>query len=120
MPATRKLVAYTLATYASAAGTQVRPGTTELVAATGLTDRCIQGHVRALREDGWIIQTFQASRSGRAGMADEYRLSLPGADPNHRNGGSGGHRNGGSGGSPVDHRNGGSGGSVPLVIAGEW
>lgn len=113
MPPTRKLIAYTLATYANSDGTRVRPGTAELVEVTGLSDRCVQGHVRALRSDGWILQTYQGSRAGRAARADEYRLTLPEPDPDHRNGGSGDpgteHRNGGSGVPPDEHRNGGSG-----------
>ena len=129
MPATRKLIAYTLATYASSDGTRVRPGTVELIAATGLKERCIQGHVRALRDDGWIVLTFQGSRAGRPGMADEYRLTLPPAEPDHRHGDAGAHRHGGAGGPNPDHRhgdaggllgyhrNGGAGGSVATVLA---
>ena len=89
LPTTRKLIAYTLATYANADGTRVWPGTAALMAATGLSDGCVRGHVRALRAAGWIVQTFRGSSAGRGGRADEYRLAMPEVDQEHRQPGAG-------------------------------
>lgn len=77
MPSTRKLVALMAATYASADGTRVRPGISELAEVCGLQERAVRGHLVALRASGWLERTFRGSSQGRRAMADEYRLITP-------------------------------------------
>jgi hypothetical protein len=70
MPATRKLVAYTLATYANANGTNAHPGVARLAADCGIQPRAVKRYVSALRDAGLIFRTFAAPTKGRKGMAD--------------------------------------------------
>ncbi len=76
-PMRLKLVALTLATYADADGTRVRPGVDVLAAVTGQGASTVRRLVAALRESGLIeVVARGGGRSGR-GRATEYRLTLP-------------------------------------------
>jgi hypothetical protein len=72
MPATRKLIAYTLATYANAIGTNAHPGVARLAADCGIQPGAVKRHLGARRDAGLIFRTFAASTKGRKGMADSW------------------------------------------------
>ncbi len=74
---TVKLVAYTLANYASRDGCDVRPGEKLLVKDTQLGVRTVRDALTRLREVGLIYRTFEASATGLADKADEHRLTFP-------------------------------------------
>jgi hypothetical protein len=74
---TVKLVAYTLANYASKDGSNVRPGVALLVKDTELGERTVRDALTLLRNLGLIERTFQASATGLRDKADEYRLTFP-------------------------------------------
>ncbi|MEU4224346.1 hypothetical protein AB0F17_08635 [Nonomuraea sp. NPDC026600] len=74
---TVKLVAYTLANYASGDGGSVRPGVALLVKDTELGDRTVRDALTLLRGLGLIERTFHASLTGLRDKADEYRLTFP-------------------------------------------
>lgn len=74
---TVKLVAYTLANYASKDGSSVRPGVALIVKDTELGDRTVRDALEKLREVGLIERTFHASPTGLRDKADEYRLTFP-------------------------------------------
>lgn len=71
-------IALLLAVHADGSGARVRPGTKRLAAFTGYDVKTIQRAIVRLRNLGLIERVFEASRSGRKGMADEYRLTIPG------------------------------------------
>ncbi|MFE2995041.1 helix-turn-helix domain-containing protein [Nocardia sp. NPDC059246] len=88
LPPTVKLMALTLATYADPDGSRVFPGVEELVAVTCQSLATVKRQMATLRELGLIELVSRASR--RAGLADEYRLTvpanvteLPGLPPDH-------------------------------------
>jgi len=70
-------IALLLAAHADGDGGHVRPGTKRLAAFTGYDVKTIQRSIVKLRNLGLIERVFEASRSGRKGMADEYRLTIP-------------------------------------------
>lgn len=72
------LVASILADFANPDGTRIRPGNERLVAATELADKTVRRALERLREAGLIERVFSGSKSGRKGLADEYRLTIPG------------------------------------------
>ena len=74
---TVKAVAYTLATYGDLDGTSVRPGNEALAADTCTSDKTVRRAVGELRDLGLIERVVHGSARGRAGVADEYRLSIP-------------------------------------------
>ncbi|MEV8638963.1 hypothetical protein AB0395_45645 [Streptosporangium sp. NPDC051023] len=74
---TVKLVAYTLANYASSDGSDVRPGEALLIKDTELGERTVRDALTKLREVGLIVRTFHASATGLRDKADEYRLTFP-------------------------------------------
>ncbi|WP_152990177.1 hypothetical protein [Sphaerimonospora mesophila] len=74
---TVKLVALTLANYASPNGADVRPGEKLLGKDTELGERTIRDALRKLREVGLIYRVFEASAMGLADLADEYQLTFP-------------------------------------------
>lgn len=74
---TVKLVAYTLANYASSNGADVRPGEKLLAKDTELGERTVRDALARLREVGLIHRTFEASTTGLRNMADEHRLTFP-------------------------------------------
>lgn len=72
-----KLVAYTLANYASRNGGDVRPGEKLLIKDTELGERTVRDALTKLREIGLIYRTFETAATGLRDKADEYRLTLP-------------------------------------------
>lgn len=78
-PVALKALALTLATYADAeSGTQVHPGLMRLTDDLGQNERTIRRNLETLEEFGLIKKVTQGSRFGRrAGMASEYRLTVP-------------------------------------------
>jgi len=74
---TVKLVAYTLANYASKDGSSVRPGVALLVKDTELGERTVRDALTLLRNLGLIERTFHASPTGLRDKADVYRLTFP-------------------------------------------
>jgi hypothetical protein len=73
-----KLVALAIATYADKGGDRMYPGVQKLAAVTGLTDRTVRTALRVLRDDLCLLErTYEGSRNGRRGLADEYRLRRP-------------------------------------------
>jgi hypothetical protein len=74
---TVKLVAYTLANYASNDGSSVRPGEALLMKDTELGERTVRDALAKLRDVGLIERTFHASSAGLRDKADVYRLTFP-------------------------------------------
>lgn len=77
LPKLRKLVAFTLATYADPDGTSARPGLTELADACSMPYSTVKAHLKALRDAGWLDRTVRGSSLGRRAMADEHHLTVP-------------------------------------------
>jgi hypothetical protein len=73
---TARLVGYALATFASADGRDVRPGTSRLVVAANLSRSSVLLGLKHLRESGWI-EEVPPTPGGPARKAKEYRLTLP-------------------------------------------
>lgn len=74
---TTKFVALTLATYADADGSRVRPGEARLAAVTELTERAVRNSLKTLRELGLIERVYKGGRHGTYGVATVYRLTIP-------------------------------------------
>jgi DNA-binding transcriptional ArsR family regulator len=68
-----KYVALTMATYANADGTNIRPGEPGLATATGMGRSTVRRHLAVLVEIGLISCT----RRGGGGAAAHYRLTAP-------------------------------------------
>jgi hypothetical protein len=69
-------VAFFLASWANGDdGRRCRPGQAKLCAASGLSERAVRNAVQWLDHAGWITRT--ARRDRRAGLSDEFRLSVP-------------------------------------------
>lgn len=77
MQPTTKLIALLAATYANKDGTNVRPGNALLAAAAGTSDRTVRRALDEARAIGVLHRVSRGSNSGRAHLADVYRLSLP-------------------------------------------
>jgi hypothetical protein len=77
LPSTAKLVAYNAATYADADGAGIFPGNERTVADTGLSLATVKRSYKLLRDVGLLDRVLHASRVGRAGVADEYRMAIP-------------------------------------------
>ncbi len=75
---TVKLVAYTLANYASPNGADVRPGEALVMKDTELGETTVRSAMAMLRDVGLIYRTFEASTTGLRDKADAYRLTFPG------------------------------------------
>lgn len=76
---TTKLVALTVATYASGDGTSAFPGNERLRLTTGLSDKSVRTALATLRDAGLLLRTYEGSRArgGTRGRADEYELVIP-------------------------------------------
>lgn len=72
------LVASILADFADPDGTRIRPGNKNLAAACEVGDKTVRRGLERLRELGLVERVFSGSKSGRKGLADEYRLTIPG------------------------------------------
>jgi len=77
LPRTTKLIAEFMGDFANADGTGVRPGVELLAKMAGVSDRTVKTHLKTLRGTGLIEKT---KHSRALGMADEYRLTVPGPD----------------------------------------
>lgn len=77
LPRTTKLVAEFMGDFANADGTGIRPGVELLAKMAGVSTRTVKTHLKVLRETGLIEKT---KHSRALGMADEYRLTVPGSD----------------------------------------
>lgn len=76
MPATTKLVAFCLATYADRTGTNARPGRKRLAAECGVSRRTVERQLAWLQEKGLLAKTFDGQTAGRRGLASVYRLVI--------------------------------------------
>jgi hypothetical protein len=74
---TVKLVAYTLANYASSNGADVHPGEALVMKDTELGETTVRSAMATLREVGLIYRTFEASTTGLRDKADDYQLTFP-------------------------------------------
>ena len=72
-----KALAFILATYASADGSNVRPGRERLANVAARSPRTITRSLVELRDLGLIERTVEGSNYGRQAMSDEYRLTIP-------------------------------------------
>lgn len=72
-----KLVALMAATYASADGTNVYPGSRRLAADSQLSERTVRACLDHLRERGLIFRLSKGSNFGRQARASVYQLCLP-------------------------------------------
>jgi len=77
LPRTTKLIAGFLGDFANADGTDVRPGIELLADMAGVSDRTVKTHMKVLRDIGLIEKT---KHSRARGLADVYRLTVPGVD----------------------------------------
>lgn len=77
LPRGVKLVAATMAQYASPDGSQVRPGRERVAEETGYSLKQVDRHLKALRDLGLLNRVRMGSRNGRRALADEYRLVIP-------------------------------------------
>lgn len=68
-------VALVLATYANADGTSVRPGVSRVATGAGVSTRTVDRALDRLRSEGYLHKVRNGN--SRAGVADEYRLTLP-------------------------------------------
>lgn len=75
IPKDLKLVAYTLAQFASSGGAHIRPGVPVLAATCRMSTRVAERHLAALRDLGLIMKT--ANGGGRSKQAAAYRLTIP-------------------------------------------
>lgn len=74
IPATGKLVALTLATYADGTGESAHPGAAQLADDTGLSERTIWRWLKHLRHLG-LFEAEHRQGKGWGKRADVYRLS---------------------------------------------
>lgn len=68
-------LAFAVATFANADGTRIHPGVALLADGLGLSARTVDRALSRLRREGYLTKVRQGN--SRAGLADEYRLSLP-------------------------------------------
>jgi hypothetical protein len=77
LPSSAKHVALNAATYADNKGGGVYPGNERTVADTGLSLATVKRAYKLLRDVGLLDRIVEASRVGKRGIADEYRLAIP-------------------------------------------
>jgi hypothetical protein len=77
LPRGVKLVAATMAQYASPDGTQVRPGRERVAEETCYSLKQVDRHLKVLRDLGLLVRVRMGSANGRRALADEYRLVIP-------------------------------------------
>lgn len=68
-------VAFAVATFANADGTSIHPGVALVAAGLGLSARTVDRALSRLKAEGYLTKVREGN--SRAGLADEYRLSLP-------------------------------------------
>lgn len=77
LPRGVKLVAATMAQYASPDGSGVRPGRERVAEETGYSLKQVDRHLKTLRDVGLLKRVRLGSMNGRRKLADEYRLVIP-------------------------------------------
>lgn len=75
MPSGAKFLALMMATYADQNGSRVRPGVERLARVMCMSEPTVKRSLSTLRDLGLIERTKQGNR--HAGLADEYRLTVP-------------------------------------------
>jgi hypothetical protein len=75
MPPGVKFLAFTLASYADADGTHMHPSNARLANVIEKTERTVERGMSWLQSAGFLVVTQAGNR--RAGLANEYRLTLP-------------------------------------------
>lgn len=73
-----KLVGWTAASWADPDGTRIFPGARKLAASTGLAETTVKNALAVIRQAGLFWRYVEGSKHGRGGVADEYRLTVPG------------------------------------------
>lgn len=74
LPPELKLLAFTMGTYASVKGTDVRPGDDRLARVIGCSDRTVRTNRNRLIDHGLLERVNTVRARGRA---DEYALTIP-------------------------------------------
>lgn len=77
MPASNKLLALVLATYADPDGSRVRPGNEVLAAVTGQSERTVKRNLASLRELGLLAIARRGGGRAGVGKTTEYQLTIP-------------------------------------------
>lgn len=77
MPMRLKFTALTLATYADADGSRVKPGPLVLASVTAQGESTVRKHVAALIEYGLLALVSRGGGRGGSGKPSEYRLTAP-------------------------------------------
>ncbi|MGB7363326.1 MAG: helix-turn-helix domain-containing protein [Rhodococcus sp. (in: high G+C Gram-positive bacteria)] len=75
MPPTTKLLALTMATYADADGSRIRPGAERLARVMCVSEPTVKRSLAWLRAHGLVHRAKQGNRWAK--QADEYRLTVP-------------------------------------------
>lgn len=76
IPMAQRAMGAHLFNYAEGDGTDVWPGRARLSAELGISESTIDRALSALRNAGWIVREKRGSNTGRANMADVYRLTI--------------------------------------------
>ena len=71
-----KLVGWTAASWADPDGTRIFPGARKVAASTGLTETTVKNALAVIRQTGLMWRYVEGSKHGRAGLSDEYRLTV--------------------------------------------
>ncbi|MDP9692709.1 UNVERIFIED_ORG: DNA-binding Lrp family transcriptional regulator [Arthrobacter globiformis] len=74
---TTKLVGLTLATAANAKGQNSHLGCAKIAQRLNKSVRSVKDHLKRLRDDGWIIRTYNSNDFSRRDYADVYALAIP-------------------------------------------
>lgn len=82
VPSSVRSVAYVVWDYTDAQGNKGYPGIDRITASTGLSQRQALRNLADNVKRGWLGQVSSGARSGKAGIASEYRLTYPAG---HRN-----------------------------------
>jgi hypothetical protein len=77
LPASTKLVALVMATYAARDGSRIFPGVARLAAVTELSERTVRTALGNLRDVGLIERVYPGGRRGTQAFADVHRLAIP-------------------------------------------
>jgi Helix-turn-helix domain len=76
LTSSQRLVALAVCRHAGADGTRSHPGNDLLCKETGYSLNTVKSALKALRELGWIVQTYNG-RGGNQSKASEYALAIP-------------------------------------------
>src|ERR1017187_7705727 len=70
---TQKTIAWAIMIHANLVTRLCNPGTTALVKATGLTERCVWIGIKALADRGWLIN----HHGGGKGQKNDFQFNFP-------------------------------------------